>query len=225
MGYWLVVLMATCAVAATLLVVAAEWSPETRARRRRPNGSLRWLAVIGAEPGSATDWPAALRDGLPTDVEGEVVEAGSRTLRDIGPILEQSMDDRDVDVVVLWVALGDILAGVALEDHERSLHGLLDGVRSRGAVPVVGGVPDLTTWRVAEEAGLPPDELAGLIARWNAAIARVVHAAGGMVADLNDLDETGSKDAETIARHVLPPLRRALILAHRRTAAVGPALQ
>jgi hypothetical protein len=222
MGYWLVILMATCAVAAVVLALAGERSLEPSAVLPRSSGSLRWLAVVGRGNGAAADWPASLRAVLPADVDGRIVAADGQTLQAVDPVVRRALADGNAEVVVFWVALADFLAGEALADHERALHDLLEWVRSRSVVPVVGGLPDLTTWTVADEAGLPRDELAGVVARWNAAIGRLVHASGGLPAELFELGEAELDEAEAIARCILPSLRRALILAHRRSAPAAP---
>jgi hypothetical protein len=222
MGYWLVALMATCAAAATVLVLVAERSEEAHPKRQRRGGSLRWVAFAGKDADAAFDWFVALRASLPDQVAGQVVPAGDRTLGEIAPVLERALDEDDADVVVIWVAMADLLTGISLEDHERSLYAVLGRVRARQVIPVVGGVPDLATWRIAEETGLPGDELGALVTHWNAAIDRVVYAAGGLTVDLGQLDELGSHEPEEVARRFLPAVRRALVLAHRRADQIGP---
>jgi hypothetical protein len=222
MGYWLVVAMAVCAVLAVIAVLAGDAQPEPVPPRRRARPALRWLAAVVTEGQAPADWPTSLRQALPPGVTGTVIELDGRALAARIAAIDAALTETGAGVLLVWCALDDLLAGVSLDEHEQTLQTLLDTTSRHAAVPVVGGLPDLTTWTVAREADLPLDELANLAIRWNASIGRLTHAAGGLFVDLSDLREAELTRDGAVAERFLTPLRRGLVLAHQRAAAFPP---
>jgi hypothetical protein len=221
MGYWLVIAMAICAVIAVAIAAAAWQDRASGVVRRRARPGLNWLAVVGKESQASSGWPEPLRTALPLDVEGRVVAVSGQTLQDLRPTVDRALAKDEPNVLLIWTSLDDLLAGVALDEHEQALSDVLTELERHDVVPVVGGLPDLTTWSVAREANLPGDELTGLLARWNASIGRLVHASGGLFVDLSDLREPELQRAGAVAERFVTSLRRALVLAHRRSASAA----
>jgi hypothetical protein len=218
MGYWLVISMAFFAVLAVAIVLAVDRAPGSVSLPRRERTGLRWLAIVARDGQAPVGWPRPLLTALPLGVEGIITEFEARSLHGRCAAVDAALTETAPDVLVTWHALDDLMAGISLEEHEPALRQLLDTARRHGAVPVVGGLPDLTSWEVVRAAALPPDELAGVRSRWNASIDRLTDAADGLFVDLSDLRESDVSRVGAVAAHFLNPLRRALVMARHRSA-------
>jgi hypothetical protein len=229
MGFWILMAMLVCAVVAVVVSLAIESPLRQRRVASRDDDAIRWLAVIHPDGSALPDtWAGRLADALPDSVESDVVEAPGATLAELRPTAMRAADERSPDVLLLWSALDDVLAGVRLEDHERELNGVLEDLDGAGVTTVVGNVPDLSRLPAATQAGLPADELRLLTERWNGTIGRLAHHHGALVADLFDLSPTvGARNRSTtsgaasdeqiaVADRFLPVLRQALVRARRR---------
>jgi hypothetical protein len=233
MGYWILMAMMVCALAAVIIAVAIEHTVPAGRRRPSRDGAIRWLAVVSDRQDDRTaNWAEHLERAVPDSVQPTIVTVSGPTTADLRAPVAQAVAERNPDVVLLWTSFDDVLAGVPLNDHEIALDTLLAALGGAGATAVIGNVPDLSRLPGTDGAGLPTDELRLLADRWNASIARLVHHHGALIADLRDLvpSAPGSEwpieiDARaagpvatpaTIADRFLPVLRQALVGARRR---------
>jgi hypothetical protein len=233
MGFWILMAMLACALIAVVVALAIERSDTATKAPPRGDGSLRWLAVVAERSDSPSrDWAGQLADLLPPTVEPQIVHAPGPTLTALQPSIQVEVAARAPNVLLMWTALDDVLNGVSLSDYELTLGQILASLDDAGIAAVVGNVPDLTRLPGAVGAGLPEQELRDLTDRWNAAIARLAHHHGALVADLSelapilgtnarpaaiDLDGIqGSTTDDQVAGRFLPVLRHALVSARRR---------
>lgn len=230
MGFWILMAMLVCAVATVVVALAIERPTAPQPASRHSDDALRWLAVVPAGTSAGQDhWASRLAGILPDSVVPEVIEAPGATLAELRPTAMDAIRTRPPDVLLVWSALDDVLAGVPLEEHEIALHGLLEELGERDVTAVVGNVPDLSRLPAAVGAGLPAEELRLLTERWNGAIGRLAHHHGALVVDLFDLPAptrsaiAGAADQAAIADRFLPVLRQALVGARRRRLAASEA--
>lgn len=228
MGFWIVMAMLACALAAVVVALAVERPESLTNERPRGHGAGRWLAVVADRPDHAGgEWAERLAALLPPTVDRDIVHAPGSTLTALRPSIREHIAARQPNVLVVWTALDDVLAGTGLDEYELALNDLLASLGPAGIVAVVGNVPDLARLPGAVTAGLPAQELRQLAGRWNAAIARLAHHHGALVADVSDLapdrgaivqpdslDHNGALDMTTaavVAERFLPVLRQALL--------------
>ena len=154
---------------------------------------------VGAHHPSTQAWPVVLRDtALPG---GDLVNLGVSGSTVRGALQSQvpAAEAADADVVTVWLAVNDLVAGVPVRAYERRLTRLVTRLRGDGHTEVlVGNVPRL--WRLpayracrAAPADAPCalQEVAGeaavraLVRDYNVAIRRVVRVAGARLVDLS----------------------------------------
>src|SRR5687768_10092125 len=188
MGFWILMAILACALAVVVVALAIDRPEAATNGRSRRQGAVRWLAVVADRPDQAgRGWAERLADLLPPTVEHHVVHAPGSTLTDVRSSIKDEVSARDPDVLLVWTAQDDVLAGTGLDDFELALNDLLAALADDGVLAVVGNVPDLSRLPGAASAGLPEPELRHLADRWNAAVVRLAHHHGALVADLSDL--------------------------------------
>ena len=227
MGFWLLMAMLACALVAIVVSLTLEPPPDGRWQLRRLEGTGRWLAVVPERRDrGGTGWADRLAGLMPPSVEPHIVPQPGATLAELAPAIREIVAQRAPDVLLVWTALDDVLAGVSLPEYELTLNTLLSDLDARGVTGVIGNVPDLARLPGAIGAGLAEPELRHLTDRWNGAIARLAHHHRALVADLRDLapepvlvanldaDRAEGGDTATpaaIAERFLPLLQHALV--------------
>jgi acyl-CoA thioesterase I len=155
---------------------------------------------VGADDPATQAWPVVLHDrALPESrlvnvgVSGATLEGALAT--QLPPALAA-----DPDVVTVWLAVNDVIAGVPVRTYQRRLGRLVHALRRDGRTEVlVGNVPEL--WRLpAYRACLPGErskvacllpfvpaerEVRALVAAVNRAVQRVVRREGARLVDLS----------------------------------------
>jgi acyl-CoA thioesterase I len=138
---------------------------------------------IGTNDPQTDNWPTVLALQLGADTH--LVNLGVP-----GTMLSQALTaqlpvavDAHPDVVTVWLAVNDLLAGVPLATYTQELDSAVATLRDHtGARVFVGNVPDLAL--LPRLSGVSPTELGAEIARWNQAIAGVCRAHGAHLVDL-----------------------------------------
>jgi lysophospholipase L1-like esterase len=181
-----------------------------------PSGSAEvYVAVgasetvgVGAEDPATEAWPRVLHDrALPASRYVGVGVSGSTLQAALAAQLPSALAVRP-DVVTVWLAVNDAVAGVPVVRYERALTRLVRVLRQGGrALVLVGNVPDL--WRLPAyraclpgSRGRPVDgvscrlpvvptrsQVKATVRAFNAAIARVVRAQGAHLVDLARQDD------------------------------------
>jgi lysophospholipase L1-like esterase len=91
--------------------------------------------------------------------------------------------DAHPDVVTVWLAVNDLLGGVALEEYRADLDRLLERLRAEtGAVVALGNVPDAPETR--RYLGMEAAERRRIAAAWNETIAAAAERHGAILVDL-----------------------------------------
>ena len=235
-GYWVVVAMVACALAAVLVAGAAEGDTASRPSERDRAGRRRLVwAALGASdatgegtPDPAHDnWVARLAAALPPDVVVHNYGVGGSTLAEARRDQVPAALAAEPDVVTCWLVVNDLAAGVPLPTYEQELSALLTTLTAAGCRVIVGNVPDLG--RIPALSG-GPDHLTALrltAEHWNAAIARLAAAHGAEVVDLFD-EPAGAADFgpdgfhpspaghARLAARFRPAVERALVAARAR---------
>jgi acyl-CoA thioesterase I len=154
---------------------------------------------VGAERPLVDAWPRVLyRDTLARNtvfvsvgVEGSTV---AEALDEQVPLARELRPT----LVTVWLNVNDLAAGVPVTDYERQLTELVRALRQEGDVRVlVANTPPLDELPAYQTRGgsrfPPPDQVGGLVADYNQAIARVAAAEG---ADLVDTHAAGIQAVE-----------------------------
>jgi lysophospholipase L1-like esterase len=163
---------------------------------------------VGADDPATQAWPRVLHDtALPDSRLVDVGVSGSTLGAALDAQLPRALAARP-DVVTVWLAVNDAIAGVPLPRYERQLTRLVRALRHGGRTEVlVGNVPDL--WRLpAYRACLPGREgrpvdgvgcqlpvvparsqVKAAVGAFNVAIERVVRAQGAHLVDLAGEDD------------------------------------
>jgi acyl-CoA thioesterase-1 len=163
---------------------------------------------VGADDPATEAWPRVLHErALPGSRFVDVGVSGSTLQAALAAQLPEALIARP-DVVTVWLAVNDAVAGVPVARYERQLARLVRALRQGGrAVVLVGNVPDL--WRLPAyraclpgSGGRPVDgvrcqlpvvparaQVKARVRAFNAAIARVVHAQGARLVDLAREDD------------------------------------
>jgi len=163
---------------------------------------------VGADDPATEAWPRVLHDtALPQSRFVDVGVSGSTLQAALAAQLPSALAARP-DVVTVWLAVNDAVAGVPVVRYERALTRLVRALRQGGrAVVLVGNVPDL--WRLPAyraclpgSGGRPVDgvrcrlpvvparsQVKATVSAFNAAIARVVRSQGARLVDLAREDD------------------------------------
>ena len=156
---------------------------------------------VGADDPQREAWPQVLHDtSLPSSTLVNVGASGATVRGALSGQLPQALA-AEPDVVTVWLAVNDLVAGVPADLYERELGRLVGALSGDGEVEVlVGNVPDL--WRlpvyraclpgsgVTEVPCLLPsvpsvNQVRVLVGDFNAAIDRVVSSQGARLVDLS----------------------------------------
>lgn len=163
---------------------------------------------VGADDPATEAWPRVLHErALPGSRFVDVGVSGSTLQAALAAQLPEALAARP-DVVTVWLAVNDAVAGVPVARYERQLARLVRALRQGGrAVVLVGNVPDL--WRLPAyraclpgSGGRPVDgvrcqlpvvparaQVKATVRAFNEAIARVVRAQGARLVDLAREDD------------------------------------
>ena len=163
---------------------------------------------VGADDPATEAWPRVLHEvALPGTRLVDLGVSGSTLQAALAAQLPSALAARP-DVVTVWLAVNDAVAGVPVRRYERQLTRLVRALRQGGRAEVlVGNVPDL--WRLpAYRACLPAargrpvdgvtcrlpvvparSQVTATVAAFNAAIARVVRSQGARLVDLAREDD------------------------------------
>ena len=194
-------------------VPSGSTSPDTSAG---PSGDVEvYVAVgasetvgVGADDPATEAWPRVLHErALPRSRFVDVGVSGSTLKAALAAQLPSTLAARP-DVVTVWLAVNDAVAGVPVARYERQLTRLVRSLRQGGRTEVlVGNVPDL--WRLPAyracltgAGGRPVDgvtcqlpvvparsQVKATVSAFNAAIARVVRSQGARLVDLAREDD------------------------------------
>lgn len=141
---------------------------------------------VGATNPAQEGWVAQLHRRLPAGTR--LVNLGVSGFK-LSQALEQTLPvalDARPDLVTVWLSVNDFNARVDLGAYERDLDRLLGAVAAaRPRLILIGNVPALERVPVYSAANIPPDLLAGEVARWNAVIARQAAQHGAVVVDIH----------------------------------------
>lgn len=240
-GYWIVVAMIGCALAAVVVAGATEAeavpSSDVRDRQIRRRTVVAILTApaapsIGAAEVGRETWVSRLAGGLAPGVVVHHETVGGRTLAEARRDRLPAVLVAEPIVVGVWMVLDDLATGVPLRDYERELAATLTTLTAAGCRVALGNVPDL-----GRAPGLDGGSDHAVVLRltaehWNAAIGRLAATYGAEVVDLFDepgvVGESGSDgfrpspggNARLVARF-RPAIRRALAAAERRPARVA----
>lgn len=221
-GYWLVLALVACALAA---VVAASVDDA----RSPSSGRRSVVAILGASdalgegtPDPARDgWVGRLAVGLPRDVVIRNLAVGGSSLaaarRDQLPAVLSAAPD----VAVCWLVVNDLITGVDLTSYERDLDAVLAELAGAGSAVIVGNVPDLGRLPFLAGSSQKAEEARRAAIRWNAAIGRGATARGAHLVDLfdesiapTDFGPDGFHPSPAghakLAARFLPPVKRLL---------------
>jgi acyl-CoA thioesterase I len=163
---------------------------------------------VGADDPATQAWPRVLHERvLPGSRFVDLGVSGSTLQAALAAQLPSALAARP-DVVTVWLAVNDAVAGVPVPRYERQLARLVRALRQGGRAKVlVGNVPDL--WRLPayraclpSSGGRPVDgvtcrlpvvptrsQVKATVAAFNAAIARVVRSQGARLVDLAREDD------------------------------------
>ena len=167
-------------------------------------GASETVGIGAAEP-STQSWPRVLHDSIIPDSRYVNVGVSGATVADAVRQQLPRAVAANPDVVTVWLAVNDLIAGVPVESYAEDLERLLRALRRDGATVLVGNVPRL--WQVPVFADCvstrPADRnrcvlpdapslasVKAAVAEYNAAVARVARATGAEVVDLRGVAVT-----------------------------------
>jgi lysophospholipase L1-like esterase len=149
---------------------------------------------VGARDPATGSWPARLAALLPPGTTyRNVGVSGSLTEQARRDQLPLALRERPT-LVTMWLAVNDLNAEVAPQDHAASLAGIVDALAQGTSAQVfIGSVPDLRA--VPAYSGSDPNALIARVRAYNAGIAAVAakHPGRAVVVDLF----TGSAELTT----------------------------
>jgi lysophospholipase L1-like esterase len=181
--------LARCAIPSTIDPVPAD-PPSAGSSPPLLKPPLTYVAIgasdaagVGVDDPARDNWVAVLGRRLPQPAK--VVNLGIPGIR-----LEEALQvelppalDARPDLITVWLAVNDVLAGVPLERYFAALDRLLRELRAgTGAQLAVGNVPDAPSQ--SAYLGVSPSVRPALTADWNQAIATAAGAHGAILVDL-----------------------------------------
>lgn len=209
MGYWIIVGMIVCAFGMVIIALTAdaastpsrsdtdkETTPEpvgeAPERSRTPVG-VRWTAFVPT--GIARPWPVRV-DAAMWGVCPTVVALSDPSIMGIRSAVSNFPESRSPHIVSMQVGLDDLLSGTPRDSFINDLSAVLDLLRLRNIVAVVGDIPDLSRLSVPGGETMSPDDLRRLTEDWNVAISHRARALDAVFVDLFDVPFAG--DAEQV---------------------------
>ena len=190
-GYWIVIAMTACAIAAVIVVTAVEAPDRVQLANANPTETIV-IAALGASDatGEGTrdpkreNWVAQLAAQLPADVAVHNFGVGGSWLS--GAYEEQlpSAVATEPDIVIAWLIVNDLTQGESLDDYAETLDLLLADLSQPGRPILLGNAPQI--WELPAFTGDPEDtdELRREVARWNACLAKVAKKHGATIVNL-----------------------------------------
>jgi acyl-CoA thioesterase I len=138
---------------------------------------------VGVEEPERDGWVSVLHRALPRPTR--LVNLGIPGIR-LGGALAVELPpaiEAGPDLVTVWLAVNDLLGGVALEAYRADLDRLLGRLREEtGAVVALGNVPDAPETR--RYLGMEAAERRRIAAAWNETIAAAAERRGAILVDL-----------------------------------------
>jgi lysophospholipase L1-like esterase len=190
-GYWIVIAMTACAIAA-VIVVATTQAPDHLQEAGTGANRPIVIAALGASDatGEGTrdpereNWVAKLAAQLPADVTVHNFGVGGSWLS--GAYEEQlpSAIATEPDIVIAWLIVNDLTQGESLDDYAATLDLLLTDLAQPGRPILLGNAPQI--WDLPAFTGDPEDidELQEEVDRWNACLAEVAAKHKATIVDL-----------------------------------------
>lgn len=224
MGYWIVVGMIVCAFGMVIIALSADVAsipdPKDEDGRRNPESDrdapkrsqsemlIRWTALVPT--GIAQPWPvhtdAAVWGPRPT-----IVALSDPSIAGIRSAVMSFPDSALPHIVSMQVGLVDLLSGTARGTFIAELTDVLDLLRRRNVVAVVGDIPDLSRLVVPGRETFNPDSLRRLTEDWNTEISRSTQTFGADLVDLFDVplaetsENVGGAQAESLSTRLDQP--------------------
>lgn len=169
---------------------ASVTSRATKAAVSTHTGPLIYVA-LGASDGVGVGTSDPARDNWPTVLSGELgqpvhLDNLSMTGETVADALKSELPlvvKVQPNVVTVWLAVDDFVAGVSLATYTDQLTTLLHTLHLQTPARVyVGNIPDLALLPAAS--GVNTAALIKVIAQWNATIAKIAAAQGATLVDL-----------------------------------------
>jgi hypothetical protein len=182
--------MAMVAVAIVAVLIAAIAEEATTKEVRRPIGPVVWVALgtngeeVSAGGPIAPHWVDRLKQTLGDRVVAYDFAQGGCTAADVQRDSLEAAIAAQPDLITMWVGADDFLRGDDLGAFERRLWHVLSTLQTGGRRILVADIPDLSAMpSLSAEVG--PGALSEELGHWNAAIARLTAAAGGILVSLD----------------------------------------
>ncbi len=187
-SYGVVIAMLIVALAAVLVAAVRPDAPS--ARPARSSGPT--LPVLAASDALGEGlahpdhdhWVSRLAAQLPPEVTVHNLAVGGSILAAARRSQLPRLLDIDPDLVVCWLVVNDLAAGVSPANFERDLAGLLAEAGAPDRPVIVGNLPDLASVGALAGTAEQRQRLAAVVSDWNAMIARVAAQAESTVVDL-----------------------------------------
>lgn len=192
MGYWIVIAITACAVAAVIVVTASQAPDRLQEPATDPSRPIV-IAALGASDatGAGTldpereNWVAQLAADLPADVVVHNFGVGGSWLSDAYEVQVPGALAVEPDIVIIWLIVNDMTQGESLDTYAEMLELLLTEVAQPGRSVLLGNAPQL--WDLPAFTGGPDDldELQREVERWNGRLAQVAAEHGVTIIDLS----------------------------------------
>jgi lysophospholipase L1-like esterase len=168
--------------------------------------------ALGASDAFGVGTVDADRDNWPTVLAGDL--GGHVHLVNLGipgaTVAEATRDELPIaldahpDIVTVWLAVNDLVDGVAIDDYASELSALLSTLQAKTHARLyVGNLPDLTLLPYFADQNLAA--LSARIAAWNSRIAAICAASASHLVDLSAYSSQLSQHPEYIASDGLHP--------------------
>lgn len=191
-GYWIVIALTACAVAAVIVVATTE-APDRLQEAGTAATRPIVIAALGASDatGEGTrdpereNWVAQLAAQLPADVSVQNFGVGGSWLSGAYEEQRPSAVAIEPDIVIGWLIVNDLTQGESLDDYAETLDLLLADLSQPGRPILLGNAPQI--WDLPAFTGDPEDidELQEEVDRWNARLTTVAVKHGVTIVDLS----------------------------------------
>jgi len=214
MGYWIIVGMIMCAFGMVIIALSVDVESipaRTGGDARRKSESdreaqenspskvfVRWTAFVPS--GIARPWPAQI-DAADWGARPTMVALSDPSIAGIRSAVMNLPVSDSPHIVSMQVGLDDLLSGASRDTFLDVLSDVLQLLRFRNVVAVVGDIPDLSRLSLPGGETLTHDSLRRLAEDWNAEISRTVRTIDSALVDLFDvpLTETFEKVGDSHA--------------------------